>query len=87
MGPSPQDYKDAIEVQNACNLGAIVHAFDKVITKIQKESHEKALGTNWVTNHPIVTMYVCKLDSMNGASYIAGKFEDAYKECKEKANG
>jgi hypothetical protein len=53
----PDDYKIAIEVQSACNLGALAHSFSRAIQKIQNEARIKGHGTDWINNHPICRMY------------------------------
>jgi hypothetical protein len=51
------DYDQALASQNACNLGALIHQFDRVISKIQYEASAFGHGTDWVNGHPIVRLY------------------------------
>lgn len=57
--------KDAITVQNACNLGGVVHAFDRVVTTLQEASHVLGKGTEWVNRHPVVRLFLEQLVHLN----------------------
>lgn len=54
---SKEDYAVALDSQTACNLGALVHQFDRVITKLQYEARLLNHGTDWINQHPIVRLY------------------------------
>jgi hypothetical protein len=51
------DYADAVDSQTACNLGALAHSFERVITKFQYEARLFGRGTDWINEHPIVRLY------------------------------
>ena len=69
-----KDYQNALDVQSACNLGAIVHSFSRVMKKLQNEGH----GTDWINNHPITRMYAEQI-----AHLTQGKpYPIAYNECE-----
>jgi hypothetical protein len=65
-----KDYQDALDVQSACNLGAVVHSFSRVMNKIQATAREEMHGTDWINEHPITRMYVEQLVHLSkGTSY------------------
>lgn len=47
---------DAIAVQSACNMIAIVHSLERTIAKIRAHANNK--GTDWVNQHPVVRLFV-----------------------------
>ena len=57
--------KQAINVQDACNLGAIVHGFSRVIKTIQEQAREEGHGTAWINLHPVVKMFCDKLTDLS----------------------
>ena len=79
-----QDYKDAIQIQDASNLSGIVHAFSKVVSKIWEEAHEKEEGTDWVNQHPICRLYANKIATLSGGDTFEG-FQKAYETCADRA--
>jgi hypothetical protein len=59
----------ALEVQDACNLSGVAYAFaEKVLPAIWNESRQQNKGTDFVNSHPIVTLFLDKLASLNGHS-------------------
>jgi len=62
------DYQQAIDVQSACNLGAVVHSFSRVMKKIQATGRGK--GTDWINNHPISKMYATQIEYLATNGYV-----------------
>ena len=82
-----KDYKDALDVQDACNLSGVVIAFARVMEKICNVANDKGLGTEWKNNHAIARMYSSKIESLTaGAEDPAYEFMKAYEECEKMAN-
>jgi len=54
---SKDDYATAVASQTACNLGALIHSFDRVIIKLQYEARVFGHGTDWINQHPITRMF------------------------------
>ena len=71
---------------NACNLGAVVHGFDRWIVYAQWWSNQPEinLGTDWLTNHPITTLYVQALNNMNQGATNDAQWGEAYQWVLEK---
>jgi hypothetical protein len=60
----------ALEVQNGCNLSGIVRALDETLRDvIWPAARADGKGTQWVNQHPIVTLYLDKLCDLNGYSH------------------
>jgi len=68
-------YKEAAEqalaCQDACNLSGVVHTFSEAVSAVWDEAHRTGEGTEWVNTHPICTMFITKIQSLNDyrASY------------------
>lgn len=77
--------KEAILVQDACNLSGVVHAFDAVVDTLRTEARRMGKGTDWVNTHAISKLFCDKMVDLSGAR----SFEDfcsAYAECRKLAN-
>jgi hypothetical protein len=77
-------YKDAMYSQGACNLGAIIHGWQRAIVQLQKEAHENGKGTEWVNTHPVNVLFAEQV------FHLAGNrdplvYMRAYNECAEKS--
>lgn len=69
-------YKDAILVQDACNLSGIVISFARVMSDLRALFPSK--GTEFFNTHPIAVLYADKIKSLTGDD-----FEGAYKEAQK----
>jgi hypothetical protein len=81
---SAKDYKDALDVQNACNLSGVVLSFSNMTDKIWKEARELNKGTEYVNNHPITKLYVDKLHSLCG-NWDGDSINESFGICEKKA--
>lgn len=70
--------KTALEIQDACNLSGVVFAFAEAMHAICDEANRTNKGTSWKNQHPIVTLFLSKLGSLNGAF-----FECDYRQASE----
>ena len=73
MKLTDQDYQDAINVQNACNLSGVVHSFAEVLPRIRETVHNNPD----IACHPITVLFASKISDLAGIG--SGNF-DAY--CK-----
>ncbi len=80
-----EDYKRAIDAQDACNLSGIVHSFSDVINKIWATARALECGTDWVNQHPISVLYSDKIASLSGSNAGLSAFSTAYDVCKREA--
>ena len=58
--------RDALNVQDACNLSGVVFSFVEVVRKLGDYAHEHAKGTAWKNKHPLVQLWVDKLGHLAG---------------------
>ena len=76
---------EAIAVQDACNLSGVVHSFLAAVQAIRAVNSD----TLFVNTHPIVTLYLSKLASLNATDCLCehsmAHFHSAYEECKKLA--
>ena len=56
----------AIEVQDACNLSAVVHSMDETMSDLWAMARALGKGTDWVNNHPICRLYASKIAHLTG---------------------
>jgi hypothetical protein len=74
---------EALQVQDACNLSGVVHAWSRSIRRLREIRPE--LGTDAINKHPINVMFSDKVghltNSENG-SWCA----DAWQECVAMSN-
>ena len=75
-----KDWRSAIDVQDACNLSAVVHHWSALLTRLWKEAEQTGEGTDWVNKHPINVMYASKVASLTGGEGVMN-FMDAYDRC------
>lgn len=67
--------RDAIQVQDACNLSGVVHAWDRAMGALWEVAHRDGKGTDWVNRHPICKLFAFKaalLARVPGAEHIYG---------------
>jgi hypothetical protein len=72
----------ALDVQDACNLSGVLHAFDKAIDAAWEEARRQGKGTDFVNRHSIVTVFLSKLVDLNGRE---AEFFKAYDEVQALA--
>ena len=84
----PEDYNTALEVQDACNLQAVIKSFNDILTRIRDEARSKMLGTTWVNPHPICRLFVEQITFLTtdcSVSSDLNHFNEAYSECLKHA--
>lgn len=71
--------KQAIAVQDACNLSGVLHSFLECVRWV-RENEE--LGTEGVNHHPLVVLFASKVNSLAGYEQL---FSAAYTQAQEWA--
>jgi hypothetical protein len=74
--------KEAIDVQDACNLSGVAHGFSRAMSKLC----ELGLDTSARNRHPVAVMWSSKIASLTG-SESGEEFSRAYDACKKLAAG
>ena len=71
---SPKDYRDAISVQDACNLSGVVFAWALILERMA------GMDTNARNHHPINVLFASKVASLTNCE-DSNAFHQAYLEC------
>ncbi len=80
--------KSALAVQDAVNLSAVVLEFNEVCREcLWPAARERELGTSWINQHPITTVFLDKLCALNGVVTDSNKLALALIEVKAIALG
>jgi hypothetical protein len=83
----PEDYWNAINVQNACNLSGVILSFSEAMEKIGEEARHKERGTSWKNKHPIAILFACVVANLTTGDLInTAYYAEAYRICHKKAN-
>jgi hypothetical protein len=84
----PEHARDAILIQNACNISGVARSFVEAIDAI-RESGTQGQSNYDIAHHPIVTLFVSKFASLNGTDCLCSDcmdtFSRAMKACEKLA--
>jgi hypothetical protein len=59
--------KEAIQVQDACNLSGVVQSFARALPELWSIANESGgKGTAWVNTHRVARLYASKIQSLSG---------------------
>lgn len=75
-------YQTALNVQDACNMSGVLFSFAECMKTINEEMRKQGEGEDYRRQHPVVIMFLSKLNSM---AESFDSFSSAYDACKEKA--
>lgn len=73
--------QEALDIQNACNLTGLVHGFSRSLRRLRDLEPDK--GTDYYNQHPIVLLWVDKLQDLSRST--TAKVFDAYQWCEDQA--
>jgi hypothetical protein len=79
--------KEALDVQNACNLSGVVHSFSRAIGDLREIARlEKWESTDKINRHPICILFADKIASLSspGSSINGSEFTQAYNWASDK---
>ena len=77
----------ALECQDACNLSGVLASFKEIVHEvIWPEARRLGKGTEWVNQHPICTLFLSKLGSLN-LGYFECDYPRASEVCEILARG
>lgn len=83
----PQAAQLALDVQDASNLSGVLASFKEVVhVVIWPEARRLGKGNDWVNAHPIVTLFLSKLGSLN-KGYYQCDYLHASDACESLARG
>ena len=76
--------KDALQVQDACNLWGVINGFNRAMDSLDKLTN----GTTERDNHPICKLWADKIAHLTGTQSIGNdSVMAAYTECHKLADG
>ena len=84
-GLTKQDWKDAMMVQDACNLSGVLLTWADKTDRIWEDVRSNGSGTDGFNRHPINLLFASKVASLTGESMDG--FHEAWACAKAKAAG
>jgi hypothetical protein len=89
--PLHQAAQSALDIQNAVNLSGVVRFLSEIVDVLRSEARKQGHGTKYVNAHPIVTLFLAKLVSLNNSdcfcSACVAKYGHATAEVEKIAGG
>ena len=79
MTPLQKLAKDALDVQDACNLSGVALGFGRAMVALREAQPEK--DTNFYNTHPVAVLWSSKIASLTGSESMTN-FSRAYEACK-----
>jgi hypothetical protein len=79
--------QQALDIQDASNLSGVVHSFSRAMEVLWAEARAHNHGTDWVNAHPIATLFIDKLASLNRTQYDTLAIYAAYPLVQAIAQG
>jgi hypothetical protein len=71
--------QSAIDVQNASNLSGVLKSLNDIVQEtLWPEARAIGKGTEWINTHPIVTLYLSKLASLNRVDCLCSDCFNAF---------
>lgn len=74
-------WREAMDVQSACNLSGVVFAFERAMTAICEEAQRLGKGTDWKNTHPIAVLFATQIGHLTKTSILAE--QDVYRKAYE----
>ncbi len=86
IGPTLADLaREAIEVQNACNLSGVVRTYGEVLSALR--DLPECTGTSWINSHPIAVAFADKISDLVYSPDHLDHAAWAHDECLKLAEG
>ena len=83
-----QAAQQALDIQDACNLSGIAHAFDRAVSAVFEESQRIGQGTDWRNTNPIVILHLLKMSELAGCgSTLHETYLPAHLACSTISKG
>ena len=77
-------YKEALDIQGACNLSGVVFAFAEIMHIICDEARAQGQGTNWKNQHSICVLFADKIASLTQCNE-EWAYTNAYRDAMQKS--
>jgi hypothetical protein len=72
--------RDAMMSQRACNLGGLIHGWDRAMSALQAEANALGKGTDWINRHPVNALFAEQVYFLTGSG---ARYADAYGAAKQ----
>jgi hypothetical protein len=79
--------KNAVGVQDACNLSGVVHSFSRDISRLRELLQGAHFSTDQLNRHPVCVLYAAKIASLTKYDYGTVAFSRAYDWCRYVMDG
>ena len=81
--------REALQVQDACNLSGVVHGFSRAITELREIlRNDGIVDTAMINQNPICCLWASKIHDLARMGLSDHEaFRVAYNACEEIANG
>jgi hypothetical protein len=79
--------KEALAVQDACNVSGVVHTFSRAMIKLWEVANDRMQGTDWVNHHPIVQIFTDKCAHLAGVNISGDEVMMAFVKCRKISEG
>jgi hypothetical protein len=83
--------KEAIQVQDACNLSGVVHGFSRAMTELReilRAENGGVINTHTMNHHPICCLWASKIHDLTSMGLSDGeRFREVYEACEDIAKG
>lgn len=86
MTIAKKHWRNALDVQTACNLSGVVLAFADAIQAINEEARELGKGTDWRNTHPIAVLFSTQIGHLTKTCTLADTdvYHEAYEAVQEE---
>ncbi len=81
--------KDALQIQDACNLSGVVHSMAEVMESVCDVAHRLGNGTAWKNRHPVIVLFAAKVAHLAGLSdsSLCDTYERSHQLCEAHVRG
>ena len=80
--------RDAIQVQDACNLSGVVHSMAEAMESVCGMANRLGKGTTWKNRHPVIVLFAAKVAHLAGLSdsSLCDTYERSHQLCEAYAH-
>lgn len=75
--------REALDVQNACNLTGVVHSFSRACSALRAAL--PGADTQTINRHPICVLWAAKIADLTGTDVSTERWADAWEACRALA--
>ena len=76
-------YREAQQIQNACNLSGLIISWARAMETIRVEAQAANKGTEWINTHPVNVLFAEQAYHLTGNGAL---YSESYKETFTRMN-